>query len=298
VVERTTVLAPLDGSRLAEAALPYAEAVVKAIGAPLCLLGVIEHVTDSAPGATAALAAPVRDARDQANAGQVEQYLETTATLLRAGTAVSTVIERGDPSERILAVAEENGAGMVVMATHSRVGIERLRLGSVAEKVLRAATRPVLLVHPPHLERAWRPVTFHHLLVPLDGSGPAEAALPAALALAGPDTTVTLARVEPSLPRKAALDAEKYLQRVRSAFPDGRRLDTAVLAGAPVEALLAFAEQKQVDLIVMTTRGRGGLRRMMLGSTAERIARSGVPALVVPPAPARGHGAAQDAARV
>lgn len=283
---RSMVLIPLDGSPLAEAAMPYAEAVAAVTNAPLCLVGVVppEGTAPTAPPAVVPLEA--HTPLDLAKLAAMEDYLEITATALRAGgLLVATMLKVGEPAEQILLAADEEDAGMVVMATHGHAGVGRLIEGSVADQVLRMSTRPTLLIRPSD-HAGHRPRTFRQLLVPLDGSALAETALPAAIRLATADTTLLLVRVESHDSEEAAIAARRYLGRVQHRLPQNVHAATVVLVGSAADALLTFAQGEAVDLIVMSTHGRGGLGRAVLGSTADQIVRSGMPVLVVPPAAA------------
>jgi nucleotide-binding universal stress UspA family protein len=176
-------------------------------------------------------------------------------------------------------------------------------LGSVADKVMRLATRPVLLVRGAEGGASDRVPRLARLLVPLDGSEQAEAAIaPAADLAARSGAALTLVRIEPvygpmlasyaAMNEIARLDAEAeeqardYLAVVRARLPEGAEANTVVLRGAPATELIAFAEREGIDLIVMTTHGHGGMRRLVLGSVADRIVRAALPVLLIrPPLP-------------
>ncbi|MDQ6693891.1 MAG: universal stress protein [Chloroflexota bacterium] len=144
-----TLMVPLDGSPFAEQALHQAVELASAWDSTLVLLSVMVgpeamHVFDHGSGEQAPLwlekAAQVEDAR-------LNQYLFDIAQKLRAeGLRVKTKTNQGDPAGEILRVAQEEDAGLIVMATHGRTGLERLWLGSVAMRVVQAAHVPVLLV--------------------------------------------------------------------------------------------------------------------------------------------------------
>lgn len=293
----TTVLVPLDGSIVSEAALPYAEAFAAAGGGPLRLLAVVERE----PGGLSDIPADVRAHLEHLREQSLEGYLGLTAGALRdRGAQVTTALVKGEPVDEILARADEDDVLAVVMATHGRGGIDRWLVGSVADKVLRMCTRPVLLVRPPETHEPARKVSFHRVMVPLDGSPLAEAALaPAGQLAAATGAEVVLVRAEPWLSSMvpvygylpdidrmdtdAAAEAKAYLEGVRGRLPEGVRVETIVLRGAPSDMLVKFALHERVDLVVMATHGRGGLRRLVVGSSADRMVRSGAPVLLVRP---------------
>jgi nucleotide-binding universal stress UspA family protein len=156
------------------------------------------------------------------------------------------------------------------------------------------------MVRPPYLPLRRRTLTLARVLVPLDGSPLAEAALhPAAELAALAGALLVLVRVEPwlterpaspaQLPEFAAMEEEaaaaagNYLDGVRACVPEGVQTETVVLRGQPAVTLADFALHERIDLVVMTTHGRGGLRRLVLGSTADRLVRAGVPSLLIRP---------------
>lgn len=144
---------------------------------------------------------------------------------------------------------------------------------------------------------------FRRLLVPLDGSELAERALPHAQALAERfGASILLAEAVPPTAyvvpgdglgtadaglvaeawESARDEAAAYLDRARQKLPSKIGLETEVLEGAPVPGLLEYAERQGVDLIVMTTHGRGGLERLVFGSVAQQLLQQArVPLLLI-----------------
>jgi nucleotide-binding universal stress UspA family protein len=131
------VLAPLDGSATAEGALALAALVAGALDTGVTLLRVLEP-EDAAIGTGAPEATDL--AREQALL-----YLERTARAY-ADVVAEVEVRAGAPAATVLAAAERLHAALIVMGTHGRTGLARLRLGSVADEVVRKAARPVLLV--------------------------------------------------------------------------------------------------------------------------------------------------------
>lgn len=140
------ILVPLDGSELAEGAVPHAEELAKALGARVTLLSVIEPVAVySQPGVVGPVVSVSMDMQDEVR--NVTEYLDKIADKLRhGGIDVVRVVREGDAASQICDYAHENRADLIVMSTHGRSGIQRLVYGSVAEHVLHNATVPVLLV--------------------------------------------------------------------------------------------------------------------------------------------------------
>ncbi|MDI3341797.1 MAG: universal stress protein [Sphaerobacter sp.] len=281
-----TVVVPLDGSPLAEEALPYAAAIAERSQAPLHLLRVIP------PDAPAA-------AEEEAR-----RYLREKARTF--GDRVQLSVHIGHPAEQIIDSAAEMSDPIIVMTTRGRSGIGRWIYGSVADQVVRAAEVPVLLIRSGMPRRATD--TFRRILVPLDGSAYAEAALPVAVQLARAfDAELVLVRVAetsqiyrtltPTAPTPIAVEtldeiaaqvrseARSYLHQVAERLQrEGVRVQSEVLEGFPTEQLLAYERDQTVDLVVMATHGRSGVSRLVFGSVAERILRLGqTPVMMVKP---------------
>ena len=286
------ILVPVDGSQRAEAALPYAVALAEAVGVGISLLAVVDD-----------LGAGAHADRLEALVGEgLRSYLHRLAEQLRAGgTLVEAAVRQGDPAATILAQAQH--ARAIVMTTRGLGGLDRWRLGSVADKVMRLAPCPVVLIRPGEDtsvgDQPWQP---RRILVPLDGSPLAEEALPTAYGWATAlGSAVVLVQVQPwlstqmaiydgyvpdagRLEEEAAQAAEEYLAAVRQRAPAGLTVTSEVLRGDPTICLIDFAETQPVDLVVMSSHGRGGVRRMVLGSVADRIVRHGLPTCIVPAA--------------
>lgn len=148
----TEILVPLDGSELAEAVLPHATALARAFGARLTLVRAYTPPATVLVAEAASVlptAGPMVDPGMYVDAerGEAEAYLEAVGERLRAeGLEVDWHQPRGSPGEEIVRVAEEAQVDLIAMTTHSRTGLGRLLLSSVADHVLHHAPCPVLLV--------------------------------------------------------------------------------------------------------------------------------------------------------
>jgi nucleotide-binding universal stress UspA family protein len=294
-MERRTVLITLDGSAVAEAALPYGRALAAALGARVELFSVVERLHGILPtqrnAADRALHAAIAD---------LESYLDAvTEQVFEQGSNVFRCVIGGDPAEEILAASREADTAAVVMATHGRGGVRRAVLGSVADKVLRQARTPLLIVRPREDRTVEQRLHVRRIMTPLDGSKLAETALPLATELAqASGASLLLVRAQPpmathtlagdympdfsSIDRELMAQAERYLVSVRAGLPEQITVETVAAPFDGME-LPFFAERNSVDLVVMTTRGLGGLQRLLLGSVADRMVRLGPPVLLVPP---------------
>jgi len=137
------ILLPLDGSPLAEQALPHAIAQAECFGAQLVLLRVVEPIL---PTETVVPAEAIRRTEERAKALS-QEYLERVAARVRErGIPVQTVTIEGFPRLQIVQFAETNRIDLIVICTRGRSGLSRWLMGSVADRVVRGANVPVLLV--------------------------------------------------------------------------------------------------------------------------------------------------------
>jgi nucleotide-binding universal stress UspA family protein len=283
------VLVPLDGSELAAGVLELATALARRTGGRLILFTVphvygmdVSWYAAGAPDAAALV--PMDDLLDQARDDSERYLAETAQRLSAAGVPVETVVADDEPAAAIVQAANAHGARLIVMASHGRGGLSRWAFGSVADKVLHTAGQPVLLV------RGGQALTPEpgRFLVPLDGSEAAEAVLPIvaelARALAAKVTLVhvTLELGVPMEQARLAVAEAAYQERVAGYLSDvvDRLAAQAVDAEAQIltdddeaAALIDRAELPNVDLVAITTHGRGGLHRHAFGSVADRLLR-------------------------
>lgn len=298
------ILVPLDGSALSETVLPHAVAMARTTSSALALLRVVPKLGTierrAWPGSTA-----VAQPRGTEHEFQLARtYLREIAGHLRGdGFEVSTHILEGNPAAEIIDYSRNDATvTMVAMATHGRSGISRWVFGSVAEKVLHAATKPLLLVHAPaDAPRVLPRVEYHTILVPLDGSTFAEQALGLAEEMAQ-DTQARLLLVsvvphsdDPDVaeagmvPLWVAEQHQGAVYDVQHALVDdvqklatrGLNVSMKIAAGKPAEEILKVASHEQADLIVMATHGRGGLARLWMGSVASKVVQSTTQAVLL-----------------
>jgi nucleotide-binding universal stress UspA family protein len=288
----------LDGSATAEAVLPYAEAFAAGFKTSVELMSVIDI------GAmTSHLAADKVQHLDTMIATEEKKsasYLENVAkTLSRFPTECRIV--RGKPAETILETTSKDRDTLIAMATHGRSGAKRWLLGSVAEKVLRGTTNPLFLVRAAAAKTSPQRI-IDSIVVPLDGSPLAERILPTvsnwARAL---DVEVTLVRAfefpasayygsEGYLPdydafrEEARKEAAAYLkEKEKSLVREGvRTVSIFTIEGPAADEIINYAQTAPRAVIAMSTHGRSGVRRWILGSVTEKVVRhGGDPVLVV-----------------
>ncbi len=223
---------------------------------------------------------------EQPEATRAEAAVEDRARNLRErGVPARTRFEFGDPAERLTALGRTGRYALLALGTHGRTGLARWALGSVAEQVVRGARCPVLTVR----RRDGGTVEKAHsgrVLVAVDFSPASDAALERAVELAGAlGAGIDLLHVwEPPPPIEAPgmapwlfddSAARDLLERTRRSLePRGLRGVTVRLeSGDPAYHILEAARALLPDLLVLGTHGRGGVRRLILGSVAEAVVR-------------------------
>jgi nucleotide-binding universal stress UspA family protein len=204
------------------------------------------------------------------------------------------VVETGPVSSTLCRLAVEKQADLAIVSTHGRTGLKRLFLGSVTERLLRTIGCPLLVVTPPEktgvAEKQFKGFGFKQVMVGCDFSADSDRAVQFGFSLAQEfEAVIHLVHVvEPFIYRDAMLpDATKTeainevttdcRQRLKNMVPAGAHnwctVKMACEAGKPFQALKAYAEANQVDLIVLGVRGHSLVETMLLGSTTDRVIR-------------------------
>jgi nucleotide-binding universal stress UspA family protein len=289
------VLIPLDGSKLAEHSLAYVAALRPLGLSEVELVSVIDPV-----------AVPARRAHEDEDRERnlLATYLEKLAEEVKTQTTieVKTRILAGPAPEAIIQELETYQPNYLIVSTHGSSGFSRWRFGSVADKVIRGAGCPTLVVGPVAAEReSWleariMPV-FKSILVPLDGSELAEKALPEAQrfgeAFGAGVHVVTAVAVNVVGPAEAwagiseqlmdsfVADAREYLEAVKAKTPGLAGATFEVRIGGGAEVLSDYVTENNIDLMIMTSHGRGGFLRTALGSTTDRLLGGAAPVLIV-----------------
>jgi nucleotide-binding universal stress UspA family protein len=302
-----SILVPLDGSPLAEQAIPVAVSLARQTGAKVRFATVEPPLSLAvmSPEAVDSHALTLEEVREQ-----LRRYLASKAEAVGITHGVRTAIKvlRGIPAAALAGHADDQEIDLVVMTTHGRGGISRFWLGSVADQLLRRTTVPVLLLRPGDTSP---PTQFHRVLIALDGSSQSEAAVAPALMLA--ETTqgsrILLTQVIEPLPPLIGPEYEEEERREASGRLEhlahslrlrGVPATVRIAAGPGVaDQIRKLARAEEADLIVVGTHGARGVERLILGSVADKVVRAATqPVLVVPckPKPIRRHVAAGSAA--
>ena len=282
------ILVPLDGSEIAEKAIPYARAASRKRESTITLLTVIA----------------ASEERDH----PMEAYLAEKAEALESeGVRVSTAVARGEPAKEIVEFADENEMDLIVISSHGYSGIKRRIIGSVAQEVLHGTCVPVLLVKPGDAKPG--EVEFRKVIVALDGSPFSETSiLYAEQLMKGTGAEVVLLRVSdpPIVPPTWSRDAEshrreyqqrmtaelqqqavEYLEKAKGAFARKRiSIRPHAVVGTAAETIMELAQKEKADVVALTTHGRSGVSRWVHGSVASKIAQEcRRPVLLVRPCP-------------
>ncbi len=305
------ILVPLDGSELAEHALPVAARLARASGGSITLLRVVPSQLEFTWQATESTPL-MQEALDADQAGAVDYLARITASPVLAGIATTTEVYKGMPASIILSVARAQQVDIIIICSHGYTGMTRWALGSVAEKVASHAPVPVLILRKgglvpdrPH-PGATRPL---RVLVALDSSTRAEGGIqPAAYliaALAAPEQGALhlMQVVKPAIAEERNLDegdeseaildkVKRYLRSLLDNLREAHVIPAVADLNLPVSwsvtvdtdiasALIREAENREdaegaglsggCDIIAMTTHGYGGRERWAMGSITDHV---------------------------
>jgi nucleotide-binding universal stress UspA family protein len=293
------LLVPLDGSHLAEAALPAAIYFAKALNARVSLFHVIEH---DAPQ-------EIHGERHLTNPDDARRYIdEVVARAFPPELMVEQHIHSNEVNNVARSIAEherELGSDLIVMCTHGRGGLRDIMFGRIAQQVIGLGITPILLI-PPSMSGAASTFICKRILVTLDGNPDHEEGLKVAASLAkicGAELSLimvvqnynTLAGEEAATAKilpgathilldLAELDAKEYLHRHVAVLQSaGITARADVRRGDPVTSIVVTAKETDADLIALATHGKTGMDAFWSGSTAPNVTRRSVtPLLLVP----------------
>lgn len=283
------VLVLLDGSPLAECALPWAVAVAQVFAARITLLRVLETpaISSSTSHHHDAVDWEMRRAEARSRLAAIDRDLKA-----RQMTSAIELLE-GRPAEQIINFAGVHQVDLVALSSHGEGGLSGWALSSTAAMVI-ARTRSSVLVVPAHAAEGQRigHVRFRRVLVPLDCSPRAECVLPLATALSrAHDAEMILAHVvpEPEMPRRLPpsaedvavasqlternrLEGERYLGELRDRLEQKLQVGTRIVVSSQrARAIRAIADEADVDLVMVSAHGRTGDALERYGSVAARL---------------------------
>lgn len=291
------ILVPLDGSELAEVALPYAEGLAVKFDAEIILLAVEGTVV----GESVIPASQLETIKNNNL-----RYLQHRASILQGkGVNVSSEFRFGDAASEIVDFARVNKVDQIVIATHGRSGLKRWVLGSTADRVIRSTDKPILLIRAKEgksdvLDRH----LFYRVTVPLDGSKEAEGIIPYVEELSAQfQMEVILLQVitertyvEPvafgegfqnvsltmEMIDRRKKEAYGYLNIVKQRLESqGILVRTMVMFGNAGDKIIDTAQDMDSGLVAMTTHGRSGITRWVYGSVADKLLHAGTTPLLL-----------------
>jgi nucleotide-binding universal stress UspA family protein len=278
------ILCAVDFSRPAQAAFEHALALSRDRNAEL----------------TAVHAIPVSERFNRRAPERIAKTAALRGAADAAGVRLRVTEQHGDPAGVILLHANAGRFDLIVVGTHARTGVERLRTGSIAEQVTQRASCPVLIV-PMSEERRENLASFRNIVCPVDFTQASNGALAHALQLVKAGGRLTLLHISRashpvsasryayhfSVPEYARRLQQDAWQRLQDAVPVEARTTSEVRArvvsGIPATEIVRIASEIDADLVVMGVTSRGAIGRKLIGSTAARVIRSvDWPVLAVP----------------
>ena len=292
------ILLPLDGSQLAEIALPHALACAQATRSRLILAHVLQTGNNDPSKAQTV------DPLDwRLRKLETSRYLEQKAELLlQEGVEVETVVLLGEAAERIVEYAQEVGADLIVMSSHGQSGLSPWNVSSVVQKVI-LTTYSSLMIIPAYRAPnvALGELQYRRIVAPLDGSQRAECVIPLLRTLSQKhDAEISLVTavarpemigrtplssedatlVEKLVARNRA-ESEKYLAQVASRI-DNNVTSSVLVSEDVIATLYEFVKRQEADLVVFSAHGSSGNRDRRYGSTVTSfIVYGSTPLLIV-----------------
>lgn len=275
-VEVHNIVVLLDGSDNAAKAVPLARMIAQGLKAKITLASSIRQRSLESPE------------QYQTKTEERMLYLTGMAEALRTAEVESqATTQPGSPIDMMKTLISQNGFDLVVTTTRGRSGMPNWLQGGFSHNLVQKIDKPVLLVQ---LDEQGNGVLNRvgSILVALDGSSYAERALPYARALAKAFGSRLVLLCVPAVPEaqdyraaadviekirnKAEMRMRKYLEATASLLRrDGIRVKTRVAGSIPAQTIIAVAREEKVDLIILTSQGRGGFNALLMGSVAERV---------------------------
>lgn len=274
-VEINRVAVLLDGSYFAAQAIPFAKSACRAAGANLTLLSSIPDQAQLTP----------EQYEDTYQAR--ESYLENVAMGLQAdGIEVDYAVRSGSIADAAANLVAEQDIDLVITSTRGKSGTKHWLTGGASRKLIQKIDKPVLLVQATN-DHGTVP-DIRRILVTLDGSIYSESVLPYARAFAKIFASELVLLTVPAVPQvenyraaadivetiraKIEINMRKFLEAVASSLrDDGVRVRTRVTGSMPMRTIISISEEENADMIMITSRGRGGLDLFMLGSVVQRV---------------------------
>ena len=289
------ILLPLDGSEEAEAALPYGEELAQRLGSEIILY----HVHG-----------PEQQKQEHAQQVYLDRLAETVQNDLRktqskiADVKISTIVEGGEPAQNICNLVDKDKVDLIIMPAVSASGLKLgKKLGSVTDYICRTVPMSVMVTRPQNERQTGaKGPLIKRILITLDGSELSRMALPVGEGLASRlnvsatlfqmarmmvtygDVTGSSAYIYAKLDEDEKKQAEDELVKIETELKQ-RGLNVTHIATSGWDAaseIIDVSKSIGADLVVMSSHGRSGLGRWMLGSVAEKVLHHGeTPLLLV-----------------
>lgn len=315
----TKAMVPLDGTEISEGIIPFVTQLARGLEMGVVLATAVqldarlitylnrmadnlaEPVARDFPGDRPAASDQLKESISQNVKSRLDELADRMAL---EGIPTETRVDFGPVSDTLIRMAQDSECDLIAMSTRGRSALASGILGSVAYKIIHESPIPVLVIAPERAKLHWdADYGINRVIVPLDGSEFAESALPYAASLSRKmDMDVTLVHVMPTddfiyasgynvgelLPRareEIREEARKYLAGVAQGLDqEGREVSLETVHGSPASRITEIARATDHDMIALTTHGRSGISRLLLGSVAEAVIRgSGDPVLIVQP---------------
>ena len=306
----TKALVPLDGTEVSEAIIPFVTQFARGLDIRVVLATAVELdplreglLNRIAGGMTET---PAADALRERIERDVKNRLEDLADRMALeGIAAETSVRFGPAADAIVGMAQDSECDLIAMSTRGRGVVSSGILGSVTYKIMHESPIPVLAITPERARERWDyDYGISRVIVPLDGSELAEAALPYAVVIAQRmNMGITLARVLyldnvaysegynlgdmlSAAEAEIEADSRRYLvSQARRLREEGLDVEIEILRGSASSEIADLARRTDHNMIALATHGRSGVSRLLMGSVAEAVVRtSGDPVLVVRPA--------------
>lgn len=297
------IVVPLDASKLSETILDYVTPLAKTLGSKVVLLHAVSDQYADAFEGVASVSEEVAGLK-QKELVAANTYLAAVGERVKAqGVEVDTHAEYGSPTAVILNYIVKRRPDLVAMSTNGRSGLKRMIVGSVTAAVLPHADAPMLVIHPSDDGKQQPGGALDNVVIPLDMSFRSESILPVAMGLSKelnlsanlvtcvPEPSRVYASTMPGmypysddLMQQAEQTTSDYLAEVADNVKReyGVEAGCELLHGSPASAIVRRVETKPNSLIAMSTNGRTGIGRWVLGSVTEAVVRSsGNPVLIV-----------------
>jgi nucleotide-binding universal stress UspA family protein len=289
------MLVLLDGSQLAEIVFPFVTELAGRLDLDVILL----HVYSQAISGFAPMYKTYVESTAKNIAAQIRQ-IQSSVTTGSKSIEVRGELVMGYHADAILSFAEENKVDLIMMASHGRSGAQRWTIGSVADKILRAAKVPVWLVHADSQKQlSYDQWPTRSLLVPLSGTDLSASVIPHAKTLAkqkgAPMDVILMEVVEPPIApsyyspeltgmplnwgqfveqeiSRSKNSVKEYLSTIANQFhSEGITVSSLILTGTPAEEIVTYANKNPYTVVIMATHGRTGLSRLVYGSVAQSV---------------------------